>query len=182
MSGKKRKRRSFWEPDSEKLISWLDEQSDLGTSLQLIIVDAIHKYGEGDVIKAHLNQRENAYYTGEPESPVRKPVQKSAPTIEQEQEPASTPAPQIKEEAIKPPASEPEDHQDVSKGPERETEPKLEQEPELEPELDEESHDEMGFDIDDMMAGNADTDTEKKESDYDPLTIMMGDIGSTLSK
>lgn len=54
----KRKRRSFWEPESETIVNWLNQQTDLGTSLQLIIVDAIKKYGNGDVIKAYLAQRE----------------------------------------------------------------------------------------------------------------------------
>lgn len=70
MSKKQRKRRSFWEPDSPALIKWLDEQNELGTSLQLIIVDAIHKYGEGDVIKAHLSQREQQYYANEAAAPM----------------------------------------------------------------------------------------------------------------
>ena len=52
-----RKRRSFWEPDNEVIKKWLKDQTDLGTSLELIIVDAIRKYGEGDVIRAYLSKR-----------------------------------------------------------------------------------------------------------------------------
>ena len=59
----KRKRRSFWEPESKTLTNWLDNQSNLGVSLQLIIVDAIRKYGDGDAIESHLAQREITYDT-----------------------------------------------------------------------------------------------------------------------
>lgn len=53
-----RKRRSFFEPESKVLAEWLADQNDLGVSLQLIIVDAIRNYGEGDVIQAFLKARE----------------------------------------------------------------------------------------------------------------------------
>lgn len=81
MSKKQRKRRSFWEPDSPALLKWLDEQNELGTSLQLIIVDAIHKYGEGDVIKAHLSQREQQYYANEATAPVTPKTPVSTPPV-----------------------------------------------------------------------------------------------------
>lgn len=59
-----RKRRSFFEPESKVLADWLAEQNDLGVSLQLIIVDAIRNYGDGDVIQAFLTARERV--PGEP--------------------------------------------------------------------------------------------------------------------
>lgn len=53
----KRKRISFWESESEEIKEWCKAQTNLGTSLDLIIADAIQVYGKGDVIKAYLNQR-----------------------------------------------------------------------------------------------------------------------------
>jgi len=54
----RKKRRSFYQPESDILNAWLDAQHDLGRSLQLVIIDALRKYGEGDVITAFLEQRE----------------------------------------------------------------------------------------------------------------------------
>lgn len=72
------KRRSFYEPESKKLIDWLNAQHDLGTSLQLIIVDAIQKYGDGDVIKAYLKTRE-AHVTRESRDAKSVPVKEIKP-------------------------------------------------------------------------------------------------------
>lgn len=106
----KRKRRSFWEPESETIVNWLNQQTDLGTSLQLIIVDAIEKYGDGDVIKAYLTQRESGL--GQIPRPVqvtetrptqeryekpevkRKSIRESRPEISAQQEKAHAPKPQ----------------------------------------------------------------------------------------
>ena len=59
MTDQKRKRRTFWEPESPAVQEWLANQKDLGMSLQLIIVDAINAYGSGDVIQTHLSNRMN---------------------------------------------------------------------------------------------------------------------------
>lgn len=75
----KRKRRSFWEPESASVKTWLDNQTDLGVSLQLIIVDVIQKYGDGDVIRAYLAQREQSI-----DEPVIKPVRPPAQHVERE--------------------------------------------------------------------------------------------------
>lgn len=72
----KRKRRSFWEPDSPAIRQWIDAQHDLGVSLQLIIVDALARYGNGDVILAHLAEREtqaSGLFTIHAEHPERIP-------------------------------------------------------------------------------------------------------------
>ncbi|MBD7970284.1 hypothetical protein [Paenibacillus gallinarum] len=53
----KPKRISFWESENEVIRQWCKDQTNLGTSLDLIIADAIKVYGKGDVIKAYLNQR-----------------------------------------------------------------------------------------------------------------------------
>ncbi|WP_145142276.1 hypothetical protein [Paenibacillus sp. Y412MC10] len=53
----KRKRVSFWESESKEIRDWCKAQANLGTSLDLIIADAIQAYGKGDVIKAYLSQR-----------------------------------------------------------------------------------------------------------------------------
>ncbi|MEK4529806.1 hypothetical protein NST38_30850 [Paenibacillus sp. FSL H8-0104] len=52
-----RKRLSFYESESEEIRNWCKNQSSLGKSLELIIVDAIRNYGKGDVISAYLNFR-----------------------------------------------------------------------------------------------------------------------------
>lgn len=54
MSSKKRKRRSFWEPESKRVVDWLNAQDNVSTSLQLIITDAIRRYGDGDAITNHI--------------------------------------------------------------------------------------------------------------------------------
>ncbi|MGX1195712.1 hypothetical protein [Metabacillus sp. SLBN-84] len=164
MSEKKRKRRSFWEPESKKLNDWLDAQSDLGTSLQLIIVDAIHKYGEGDVIKAHLSQRETFYDTHEP-APAPTPVRKAAPIITPVDQAQA--APSINKEQ-KPLALQ---------------EEALDVEDEVLLDSDEPSGEELPLDLSDLMQQEDDVlPDEDAEPEYDPVSIMMNDIGSTFSK
>ncbi|MCR6108695.1 hypothetical protein HXA34_20575 [Salipaludibacillus agaradhaerens] len=159
MSNKKRKRRSFWEPESEKLVTWIDQQSDLGTSLQLIIIDAIHKYGEGDVIKAHLNQRENLYYGGD----LNQEKTQTAPKDNQE----SKSKPDAKEAAPQEP--------EVKVVPEA---PETNQ-PDNEPVLD---IADVMTDTDDTQANDNKNKEASEEESYDPIDIMMNDIGSTFNK
>jgi len=167
---KKRKRRSFWEPESDKVIDWLDAQTDLGTSLQLIIVDAIQQYGKGDVIKAHLTQRERMYQD-EPQPLAERPSRPNVQVFPPEpSEPDTTEA----AEPVLPPVLAPEaagesenDDQDME----------LDFEPEWTPKN--ESDEEPPFDIQDMIPN---AEAKGEESDYDPIAIMMGDTGSTLNK
>lgn len=178
MSEKKRKRRSFWEPDSEKLVSWLDDQSDLGRSLQLIIVDAIHKYGEGDVIMAHLNQRENPDYEPAPQKPRQKVASKPEPrTIEPSDE---------QDESTFNPVSEPEEEPVSGGGLEQEPEVELDSDSELEFEEEFENNDgdDEPFDINSMSeeAGHTNESEQEEEDEVDPISIMMQDIDSTFSK
>lgn len=98
-----RKRRSFFEPESRVLAEWLAQQNDLGVSLQLIIVDAIRNYGEGDVIQAFLTARESV--TGEPQVTSSLPTPKAA---EQAPEPVKA-APKAQTPSIKAEAVVPED-------------------------------------------------------------------------
>lgn len=95
----KRKRRSFWEPESETIVNWLNQQTDLGTSLQLIIVDAIKKYGNGDVIKAYLTQRESGlgHMPHQVQATETRPMQEryEEPRVEQRTE-----EPEVKREPI----------------------------------------------------------------------------------
>lgn len=181
MSDKKRKRRSFWEPESEKIVSWLNGQSDLGTSLQLIIVDAIHKYGEGDVIKAHLNQRESYGYERQPELPARQPVRKTAPASLDVMNDSDD---EKQEKQGSPQVSEPENHQVSGGGPELEVEPELEAEQELASDGTPEDDMELSFDTADLMSDDVDEEDEGKgdEPEYDPIAIMMQDSGSTFNK
>lgn len=174
---KKRKRRSFWEPESDKVVEWLDAQTDLGTSLQLIIVDAIRQYGKGDVIKAHLTQRERMYQD-EPqplaERPLRPNVQVFPP------EPSEPDTADVRAESteaaepVLPPVLAPEAAEE-SENDDQDME--LDFEPKWTPEN--ESAEEPPFDIQDMIPN---AEAKGEESDYDPIAIMMGDIGSTLNK
>ncbi|MCC2252726.1 hypothetical protein JUJ52_22655 [Virgibacillus sp. AGTR] len=158
MSEKKRKRRSFWEPDSKKIVSWLDSQTDLGTSLQLIIVDAIRKYGEGDVIKSHLNQRETLYNETElqttPTKPVRKEVLKDAGDYDK-----NTPKELEQEVEFE---SEPEDVQLIVQH-------------------ESNSDDEMSSDNVNTTAETTGEDKED-EPEYDPIAVMFQDTGSMFNK
>lgn len=55
-SGKK-KRRTFYEPELEEVVSWMDAQGNLGQSLSVVISEAILKYGAGDIVEAFLHER-----------------------------------------------------------------------------------------------------------------------------
>lgn len=174
---KKRKRRSFWEPESEQVITWLDAQTDLGTSLQLIIVDAIRTYGKGDVIKAHLAQRERFDQESAPQ-----PLDKRPPR------PMEQPKPLSGTTSDKPTSAEPvlpsfsgieddreDDEQDMELDSTTDPEPKHEQ------------LDESSFDIEGLRSEAEDEDqdedaTEDEDPGYDPIAIMMSDIGSTYNK
>lgn len=93
MTDQKRKRRTFWEPESPAVQEWLANQKDLGMSLQLIIVDAINAYGSGDVIQTHLSNRMNGQ------------VSAPAPTVETLVQQAVQQAPQqLAPQAPRPPA------------------------------------------------------------------------------
>lgn len=72
MTDKKRKRRTFWEPDAPVIQEWLANQKDLGMSLQLIIGDAIKNYGTDDVIQTHLLAR-----AGQPATPPERLAQQA---------------------------------------------------------------------------------------------------------
>lgn len=179
---KKRKRRSFWEPDSEKVVAWLDAQTDLGTTLQLVAVDAIRKYGEGDAIKAHLTQREHAAFDwevqqGEPEpirtpQPVQKPVQEMVliTTPKQEIPPVSEPAPEL------PFLNQ---NQDLDDDLDQTDESEEQEQPKM-PEPDD-------FDVASAIAGAASEkddvqyDDEDDDEAFDPIAIMMKDSGSKLN-
>lgn len=159
MASKKRKRRSFWEPDSPQLNAWLDAQTDLGTSLQLIIVDAIQKYGEGDVIKSYLTRREVAFRDGE--APEKQDDNQATYTIEGTGSEVGLKTP--KKEVKKAPAKEEALSLDLA-----------------------DDDNETPFDVGAAIGRAVDEkDANEKagnEEDYDPIAIMMGDIGSKLDK
>lgn len=148
-----RKRRSFFEPDSPVLTEWLAQQNDLGVSLQLIIVDAIRNYGEGDVIQAFLTARESV--TGEPQvrSSLPKPNAVLHPPVVAKAAPKA-PAPSIEEDAPSETAPEPQ----VDELPvERKPEPvKAKAAPVAQ-----------------------ETAPQAASDDGDPLAIMFADVGST---
>jgi len=203
----KRKRRSFWEPDSPSVKAWLDAQTELGTSLQLIIVDAIRKYGQGDVIKAHLNQREDIVISGEQRSGVTEflltpPVQHmdvqtaQAPPLQATEAHTaheSTPPPSdmgARTDGVKPvPPTSP--LVDVGNAATKVyPKPPVPQPPAqpVEPTVQGEQHDQNGsqgdYDPVDQLMRDAQTpQTETAEQPaYDPIKIMMQDADSRFAK
>lgn len=90
MTDKKRKRRTFWEPESPNVVAWLNAQGDLGMSLQLIIVEAMNKYGTDDVIQSHLRQLE----AGGQARPTMRPVEEMVEATDAPVTPQAPPAPQ----------------------------------------------------------------------------------------
>lgn len=174
-AGGKRKRRTFWEPESERLIAWLDAQADLGTSLQLIIVDAIKKYGEGDVIKAHLKQRENFFYEEAPhqQSSVRTElsVQDEAGDKDRGNEDLTLSfdsEPKVDQSPIRDLGHEPEA--------ENEAEPELESDVQIDTDSDK-----PVFNNANSIAESSDKEQKEEEVKYDPIAILMRDSGSTLN-
>lgn len=107
MTDKKRKRRTFWEPESPNVVAWLNAQGDLGMSLQLIIVEAMNKYGTDDVIQSHLRQLES----GGQARPTMRPVEEAVattdtpvtPPVPQQAEPVRQAAPQPPRQPVAPP-------------------------------------------------------------------------------
>lgn len=179
-SKKTRKRRTFWEPESKELQAWLKEQDNLGLSLQLLIVDAMHKYGEGDVIRSLIAQKaldinfDNAPNISQNQE-VKRPTRKQAtafvetvleqddleldseldsePEIQEQEQPKSFKIP------VKQHEHQAEPKQDVV------TEQKVivKTEPEKESAVE-------------------DNDNDKDEEEpYDPIQILLNDAGSSLN-
>lgn len=147
-----RKRRSFFEPESKVLAKWLADQNDLGVSLQLIIVDAIRNYGEGDAIQSFLKARETL--------PGEVPVTKSTVATEAVKE-----VPVLAEALPK-------------SAPKVDAKPKTAPKPE--PELSVEElpvGPEPKAPVIEKPAANAKTETPE----YDPVNIMFQDIGSSMN-
>lgn len=145
----KRKRRTFWEPDSPAVKRWLDAQSELGVSLQLIITDAIHRYGDGDVIKAHLLEREQP---GAVQAAPQREVVSVQPEPIAVQQPAADQEPSAERLVVQPvePELPKEPVKQVSPEPKRTAPPAVEK-------------------VDDA-----------EDDNYDPISIMLGDVGGRL--
>jgi hypothetical protein len=170
-AGGKRKRRTFWEPESERLVAWLDAQADLGTSLQLIIVDAIKKYGEGDVIKAHLKQREYFFYEDAPHQTRSVRTESSVhDDVDDEDNQESTLSfdsePKVDQSPIR----------DLGHEAENEAEPELESDVQI----DTDSDKPVGNNAN-SIAESSDKEQKEEEVKYDPIAILMRDSGSTLN-
>lgn len=106
-----RKRRSFWEPESDRANEWLDAQYDISVSLQLIITDAINKYGTGDAMRAHLRTLEEGGGTFERAAAKAPPKPKRAKAKKTEPEPvvepvAAKPAPEPIDDIIPEPVAQ----------------------------------------------------------------------------
>lgn len=100
----KRKRRSFWEPRSQPVIDWLDNQTDVSRSIQLAIIDTIAKYGTGDAVEGLINAQSGVT----PQAVTR---QASAPVEQQAQaqpvQPTHAPPQQTPQAQAQPPVTAP---------------------------------------------------------------------------
>lgn len=116
MTDKKRKRRTFWEPESPNVVAWLNAQGDLGMSLQLIIVEAMNKYGTDDVIQSHLRQLEAGGQARPTMRPVEETVTPQAPPAPQPQpaEPVRQAAPQPLRQPVAPPPAQDDEYDPIS--------------------------------------------------------------------
>lgn len=177
---KKRKRRSFWEPEQKAVVDWMNAQSDLGTSLQLIIVDAIRTYGSGDAVRAFLAHRDvngtgigPVGFAPRNAEPVTSVEQETVDTVEVEEAtivkatPRKTtlqnrqlPKPTVVELDV-------DDELELEDAPEVRPKRVAAKQPEPEDEL-----------IDAEMALHE----EEDEEEYDPIAIMMNDIGSQINR
>lgn len=166
---KKRKRRSFWEPESKPIIEWMNNQSDLGKSLQLVIVDAIKQYGKGDAVDAYLQRRllhgDEELLADDP--PKQKTAQKTTAQRDNNTVPAATadieidlPTETVAEhtqseqvlEAAPIPKEEP--VKDTPAAPKAEVKPKTQ--------------------------AKVDPASDSSSDDYNPIDIMFGDIESEM--
>lgn len=165
-----RKRRSFFEPASPVLVKWLAEQNDLGVSLQLIIVDAIRNYGEGDVIQAFLKARE----TVPGEVPITSSITaaKASPVA---QAPVRQVAPVEQTIKLEPSNKEPKETPIVEPKPEPKPEPRV-----VAPEPEKQAPVEVKAPEPEAQQDEFDEEIKTEETeDRDPLDIMFEDIGST---
>lgn len=160
---KTRKRRSFWEPESKDLVVWLNNQADLGKSLQLIIVDAMQQYGRGDAVDAYLQRRLDSDFK-EPQIPT-KPAALDGQDLHGPVDPGRL---TLDGQPVEPPVLDLVD--DVPVEPEVDLEDDLdvvESVPKQEPAKE---------------SVKTETKSPQSEDDYDPLEVMFGDIDSGLNK
>lgn len=152
-----RKRRTFWQPDSPLVQEWLDNQNDLGVSLQLIITEAIQKHGVSDVIASHIEQMISTEVHDAPVTPQRQPVVRPEIAVKP---PIITQPEQLVAEVI--PAVEPEDvpvMDDVVKEPVAQTNKPIEQ-PQNKP------------DAQETTEGSS---SDAFSDNYDPIEVMLRD-------
>lgn len=108
MSEAKRKRRSFWEPNSKPVVDWLENQTDVSRSIQLAIIDTIAKYGTGDAVEGLINAQSGV--TPQPATrPAQPAVDETPQAPPQGQAPSAPvpPAPVEPRETVPEPASAP---------------------------------------------------------------------------
>lgn len=178
----KQKRRSFNEPDAKELTTWLNNQKNLGISLQLIIVDAISKYGKGDAIETHLTRRiESFNATGQLNdfAPLKTNLE---PDKEEDLKRVIV---ETKSKKSSPVKTVEEKKEDVPVDREIELPPKQEpieiEEPEKTPEVSEKKK----YNPIDAVLSNAESERQeaprtKKDEDDEMLRIMMADADSEM--
>lgn len=166
---KTRKRRSFWEPESKDLVAWLNNQADLGKSLQLIIVDAMQQYGRGDAVDAYLQRRLD--------SDFKEPQIATKPALTEGQDlhgPVGPGRLTLDGQPVEPTVLDVVDDAAVES----------ESEPEPEVDLVDDLDVVESEPVKEPAKESVKTETKppQSEDDYDPLEVMFGDIDSGLNK
>lgn len=182
----KRKRKSFYMPEAPEVEAWFNAQGDVSLSLQVVILKAVEQYGTTDVVGAFMREQMiggvklDVDASDKFKADTREAVKaKVSPKTEAKQTENKT---QPKKETVK---------QETSKETKAKTESKL-------PDPDNISDDDLDW-LPDLNAvpptNNNDDDEEDKEiakketaqteassDDGDDLSIMFGDVGSSLKQ
>lgn len=172
---KHRKRRTFWEPDSKKAKEWLDSQNNISVSIQFIILDAINRYGCGDVIQAFLEHQAGL---DDIVAPIQTEKQVEKPTTTEEIVQTVRPVKQVIEPSAK--KVEPKE-QKVTPTPEPKREQATRSVPERKkdkPKTIREKIDET-LDVEIQVMQEEEARRRKNEQEYDPVQIMLNDVGAT---
>ena len=157
----RRRRRSFYQPESDILTKWLDEQDNLGRSLQLVIIDAIRNYGEGDVITAFLDKRGQLIDDGAIVKPEQQEMPKtSKPKKQTAVEPVAKKTEPRQVEPVREDAEQPVEREQDDKRP---------------------IPNRLKQDTERVLPTRQSPEQKSEDGDtYDPIAVMMQDIGSSL--
>lgn len=181
----KRKRKSFYMPEAPEVEAWFNAQGDVSLSLQVVILKAVEQYGTTDVVGAFMREQ----MIGGVKLDVDASDKFKADTREAVKAKA-TPKAQVKQTESKTSPKKETVKQEVPKETKAKTESKL-------PDPDNISDDDLDWlpDLNAVPPTNNNNDEEDKETakketaqteassdDGDDLSIMFGDVGSSLKQ